>query len=105
MDDAKHAPTLHEIAAMPYSETVEAIRKHYDPAWGKNDNEGEPVKAWRVCFDWTLDGTFDHEVEAATEEDAIEQAREWALDDAYAAHFSICGSPKVTAIKAARGDV
>lgn len=82
-------PTLHDIAAMPYSQTIPAIRKHYDPAWGKNDEDGNPITAFRVRFDWTLSGRFDQVIEASTEEEARETAIEWIRDDTYSADLDL----------------
>lgn len=81
--EAPRKPTLQEIAAMPFSQTVDALRKHYDPAWGKVDEDGEPAKAWRVRFDWEIKGRFDEVIEAASEEEALEIAKEQAADDAF----------------------
>ena len=93
-------PTLHEIAAMPYSQTLQAVRQHYDPAWGKNSEEGEPIKAWRVSFDWEISGSFDEVIEAETEDEAMEEARARAADDA-----SFCGELEISfdEIKPAKG--
>ena len=88
---SQSVPSLHEIAAMPYSETLPAIRAHYDPAWGKNDDDGEPILAFRVQFDWTLSGRFDQVVEADTEEEARKTAVSWIHDDTYSAHLDIDG--------------
>ena len=96
--DLEAKPTLHEIAAMPFSRTADAIRKHYDPAWGKNGEDGEPIKAWRVRFEWTVSGDFDEVIEAATEEEALEEAEEWVRDDYFSGHFEI-DSSKVTPAK------
>lgn len=74
-------PSLHEIAAMPYSQTLKAIREHYDPAWGKNTDDGEPIKAWRVQFNWEVRGRFDEIIEADSEEDALALAKECVGDD------------------------
>ena len=93
-------PTLHEIAAMPYSQTADAVRRHYDPDWGKVTEDGEPSRIWRVRFRWTISGTFDDEIEADSEQEAREIAQEWARDDAYSADFE-AGHMKVTPVESA----
>jgi hypothetical protein len=75
-------PTLHDIAAMPFSKTLSAIRTHYDPAWGKTTEDGAAIKEWRVQFYWEISGKFDQIIEAETEDKALELAREYAQDDA-----------------------
>ena len=90
---------MHEIAAMPFSRTAEAVRKHYDPAWGKNDEDGEPVKAWRVRFDWTVSGSYDEVVEAATEDEAREIAEEEVRDDIWGGDLEV-DMPRITPAKA-----
>ncbi len=68
-------PTLHEIAAMPYSETIKAMREHYDPLYGFPMGDGAKqkytveVRYSYVCTDWeTVD------VEASDEAEAIDLA-------------------------------
>jgi hypothetical protein len=78
-------PTIQEIAAMPFPKSLQAVREYYDPSWGKNDEEGEPIKAFRVRFDWTLRGRFDDVIEANTEAEALEKAMEWVHDHTYSA--------------------
>lgn len=80
-------PTLHEIAAMPFSAGQKAVREHYDPHWGKELPEGK-VK-FRVQFDWTLEGEFNEEIEAESEEEAQEIAESMIHDDTYSAHLDI----------------
>lgn len=48
-------PTLHEIAAMPYSAGIAAMRAHYDPKWGdaRGDDSGEP-RTFRVAVHYTV---------------------------------------------------
>lgn len=73
-------PTLQEIAAMPMRASQEAMRKHYDPDWGKTAPEGKRV--FRVTVDWEISGTFTEDIEAEDEDDAKAQARELASEDA-----------------------
>jgi hypothetical protein len=91
-------PSLHEIAALPYSKTAEAVRQHYDPDWGKVTDDGQPAKSWRVRFSWTISGKFDQEIDAETEDEAREIAKDWAVDDAYTGYFDP-GIMKVTPVK------
>jgi len=73
-------PTLHEIAAMPYSETIKAMREHYDPLYGFPTGNGEKSK-YTIQVEYTVTSTeFETvEVEASDEEEAIELAG----DEAY----------------------
>ena len=73
-------PTLHEIAAMPFPASQEAMRKHYNPDWHKELPEGK--KMFRVSVDWTIEGSFVEDIEAEDEDEAKELAREYALEDA-----------------------
>lgn len=81
---------------MPFPASMLAVRQHYDPAWHNVDEDGEPIKSWRVRFDWSLSGKFDQVIEADTEADAIEIAKDWVHDDTYSACLEI-SSKKVEA--------
>lgn len=74
-------PTLHEIAAMPFPASVEAMRKFYEPQWGR-EQLPEGTK-FRITADWTIEGHFDDTVEADSAEKAKALVRDWVLDDAY----------------------
>lgn len=74
-------PSLHEIAAMPFPASQEAMRKHYNPDWHKDLPEGK--KVFRVSVDWTMDGSFVENIEAESEDEAKELAREYASEDAH----------------------
>ncbi len=91
------APTLHEIAAMPFPASLEAVRKHYDPKWGLDQPDG-PGK-FRVRFEWTISGFFDEEIEAESAEEAEEIARERAADDARTGDFEVEGRVKIDAVQ------
>jgi hypothetical protein len=81
------APTLHEIAAMPLSIGLKAIREHYDPHWGKEIPKGKGK--FRVTFDWAVEGHFDDEVEAESEEEAKCMAEEMVKDDIWTADLDL----------------
>lgn len=67
-------PTLKEIAAMPYPASVQAMRQHYNPMWGRG-KDGE-LQTFKVTLDYAyrVSDVFECEVEAVDEEDAIEVA-------------------------------
>lgn len=69
-------PTLHDIAALPYSKTVEAMRQFYDPNWqtGSATNDGPRWKV-RVEYTRTVEDEDVFEVEAASEDEAKKRAR------------------------------
>lgn len=71
-------PTLHEIAAMPFPASMLAMRKHYNPRWGKPiDGDGE-MRTYKVKLDYsyTVNESDTFEVEALSEAEAEEQAIE-----------------------------
>ncbi|TCM17243.1 hypothetical protein EDF56_106359 [Novosphingobium sp. PhB165] len=76
----RRKPTLHEIAAMPMTACQEAMRKHYDPDWGKRAPEG--TRVFRVVVDWELSGTFSEDIEAEDEDEAKEKAHKLASEAA-----------------------
>lgn len=45
-------PSLHEIAAMPFPESLGALRRHYDRDWGSRVSD-EP-ESWTVHVDYTV---------------------------------------------------
>lgn len=69
-------PTLHEIAAMPFPQSVQAIRQHYDKNWGRFEN-GEP-RAFEVTVRYSIykTGSETYTVEAGSEEEAESKAEE-----------------------------
>jgi len=72
-------PSLHDIANMPLSQTAVAMRKFYDPNWGKEVSE---KGQYRVCFNWSIEGSYDDTVEADSPKEAVEIAEEQARDEA-----------------------
>lgn len=77
-------PTLHEIAAMPFPASVEAMRKHYNPAWGKLIDGDGAARRYRVKLSGTVT-TRDYinetvEVDAFSSDEAIKLAEE-EIDD------------------------
>jgi hypothetical protein len=94
-------PTLHEIAAMPFPKSVEAMRKHYVRDWGKPIPEGVTKKRkFRVDVEYEVSysDTQTVEVEAWTaneaEDLAANQVAESAEQDASVPFpdVEICGS-------------
>ncbi len=47
-------PTLQEIAGMPFPASVEAMRKHYNPAWGKPVDGDGTARLYRVKLSGTV---------------------------------------------------
>lgn len=80
-------PSIHEIAAMPFPASVNAIREHYDPKWGKDVPDGP--RKFRVRAEYTISGTIDEVIEAEDKDEAEDIARECAADDAYAGHVEL----------------
>jgi hypothetical protein len=67
-------PSLHEIAAMPYPASEQAVREYYDPHWQRYSN-GETRK-FSVEVDYRYSGrdTWTCEVDAADEAEAKKMA-------------------------------
>lgn len=67
-------PSLHEIAAMPFPSSQNAMRKYYNPQWGKPIPDGAEKQTYAVQIDFevTLTDSRTVEVEAFTEEEAEE---------------------------------
>ncbi|MFZ3484247.1 hypothetical protein [Sphingomonas sp. 3-13AW] len=66
-------PTLHEIAAMPFPASVQAMRKFYNPNWGMPvpDDAGDLRKfKVRVEYTYTESDSRTYTVEATTKEQA-----------------------------------
>lgn len=83
MPEESKVPSLHEIAAMPFPASVEAMRKHYNPEWGRDEPEPQEGKRkFRISVDWTATGSFTEEFEAESEADAREMAQIAAQDEA-----------------------
>ena len=77
-------PTLHEIAAMPYPQSLQAMRKHYNPKWGAEIPDGVlKPKKFSVEVEYALH-TYNDEVitvEAFTAEEAEELAADKVVED------------------------
>lgn len=70
-------PTLHEIAAMPFPASQNAMRENYNPHWGKPVPEGAgELKAYRVAveYSYTAYETTFYDVEAYDESEAEDLA-------------------------------
>ena len=66
---------------MPISQSVEAMRRWYDPNWGKPEPEG--LRRFRVKFDYTytVEASFDQVVEAEDAKSAEDIAEEEIVDE------------------------
>jgi len=79
-------PTLHEIAAMPFPASRDAMRQHYNPHWGEampDRPAGAVDKQFYVTIEYTT-MAFDEEhvtVTAATAEEAEHIARKEFRDE------------------------
>lgn len=69
-------PTLHEIAAMPLPASLNAMREHYNPHWGKPIPEDGEKQSYSVRVYYHVTGDEIYDVEAFTEEEAVELAAE-----------------------------
>ncbi len=68
------APTLHEIAAMPFPASLNAMRKHYNKDWGKPVPADGMIRKFAVRIDVTVPTTETYQVEAFTAGEAEEEA-------------------------------
>lgn len=84
-------PSLHDIAAMPYPASVNAMRKHYNPEWGRPVPEGGERRTFEVELDIEYTGSDTHwiKVEAFTEEEAEELAQQELEDRRYYEDFEV----------------
>jgi hypothetical protein len=76
---APEKPSLHEIAAMPFPESLKAMRKHYVKDWGTPIPEGATAKQKfevRVDYEARISGSETIEVEAWSEDEALKMAEE-----------------------------
>lgn len=80
------APTLHEIAAMPFPASVTAMRKHHDPSWGVPEPDEGDLRKFRVRVDWTVTETGSDTVYVRAGD--IAEAKELAADEVADMH---CG--------------
>lgn len=86
-------PTLHEIAALPFPESLAAIRRHYDPLWGKlPEPDGEP-RAFKIEMEWEVveRGTFVETVIARSEAEAKLLGDE-AFERRYSSEYEVTAS-------------
>ena len=77
-------PTLHEIAAMPWPASRNAMRKHYVHDWGVPIPDGvDRKKSFKVEVSFTVTEKRDEivEVEAFSEEEAKELAQDKCAAD------------------------
>ena len=76
MSAVAEKPSLHEIAAMPFPASQEAMRKHYNPHWGKDVPDDGEKRRYKVKVRWIAEGSETYEVEAFSEDEAEELAGE-----------------------------
>jgi hypothetical protein len=71
-------PTLHEIAAMPFPASVDAMRRFYNKDWGKPVPDDGKLRAFKVRVDYSFSGSGSEalDIEAYTAEEAEEKALE-----------------------------
>lgn len=68
------APTIHEIAAMPFPASRDAMRKFYNPYWGKDLPAEAEKRPFRATVRWEASGYATYDVEAYDEEEAADLA-------------------------------
>lgn len=71
-------PSLHEIAAMPFSETMKAIRQFYDPKFGIGGDAEQGAIEFTVSIDWSY--RRDECDQITVRADSLAEAREKAKD-------------------------
>lgn len=86
------APTIHEIAAMPFPASVTAMRKYHDPSWGMPEPEDGELRKFKVRIDWTVTETGSDTVYVRAEDAAA--AKEQAADEVADMH-GCCGEFEV----------
>lgn len=77
-------PTLHEIAAMPWPASRNAMRKHYVHDWGVPIPDGvDRKKSFKVEVSYTVTEKHEEtiEVEAFSEDEAKELAQDKVADE------------------------
>lgn len=77
-------PTLHEIAAMPFPASRNAMRKHYVHDWGVPIPDGvDRKKSFKVEVSYTVTEKHDEifEVEAFSEDEAKDLAQDKVADE------------------------
>lgn len=82
-------PTLHDIAAMPFPASRDAMRKHYNPKWGRDTGDGE-LRTFKVKvrYSYRVHEIETVEVEACDEEEA-ERLAEDEIEKVCAEDFDI----------------
>ena len=63
-------PSLHEIAAMPFPASMEAMRRHYNRDWHKPEPDGKTLITYEVTMGFCVPETRTYKVEAYSEEEA-----------------------------------
>ena len=70
-------PSLHDIAAMPFPQSEQALEKHYGVKPKREWNEGV-LKSFtvRIAYSWRTSDSIFYDIEAASEEEALKIAEE-----------------------------
>lgn len=69
-------PSLHEIAAMPFPASLNAMRKHYNPNWGKEVPEDGQKRKFKVEIEYAVIRAAEYTVEAFSEDEARQEAED-----------------------------
>ena len=69
-------PSLHEIAAMPFPASRNAMREHYNPHWGKEVPEDGQKRKFKVQVEYSIPEYFEATIEAFSKDEAREEALE-----------------------------
>ena len=81
--NASARPSLHEIAAMPFPASQNAMRQFYDPKWGTEDaSDGKRRFKVSAEYTYTVSADWTDVVEAESVDEAKEIAREEISDEA-----------------------
>ncbi|HEX8414868.1 MAG TPA: hypothetical protein VF637_13425 [Sphingomicrobium sp.] len=64
------APSLHEIAAMPFPRSMETMRKYYNKDWHKPEPDGETLISYDVVMSFVVREERIYRVEAYDEKHA-----------------------------------
>lgn len=80
-------PSIHDIAAMPYPQSLHAMRQYYDPQWGMDTGDGAK-KTFRCVVEYEIRDQTTVDVEAFTPEEAKDLAADKVAGDLEAeGHF------------------
>lgn len=97
-----NAPSLHEIAEMPFPASMLAMRKHYNADWHKPEHDPSTLKPFkvRVSYSVRVTDSRSYAVEAADEEHARKLAEDLFDDDDTVEDGGVFGSVDVDNVEA-----